>query len=130
MLGCIACANSVRKSSFWLRLKADLHARLPSTGQTTLHVTAALGDLGVLRVLKVRQPHFISKPASEDKLHEAFTCQFGLCFFSKQLLCSPFLDRSNCQYFIVCLFRLLELSWKQQTLLAILRCTWHVMQGT
>jgi len=35
-----------------LELKADLHARLPSTGQTTLHVTAALGDLGVLRVLK------------------------------------------------------------------------------
>ena len=36
------------------RLKADLHARLPSTGQTALHLTVALGDLGVLRVLKVR----------------------------------------------------------------------------
>ena len=37
------------------RLKADLGARLPSTGQTALHLAAALGDLGVLRVLKVRQ---------------------------------------------------------------------------
>ncbi|CAK9086930.1 Ankyrin-2 (ANK-2) (Ankyrin-B) (Brain ankyrin) (Non-erythroid ankyrin) [Durusdinium trenchii] len=35
-----------------LQLKADLHARLPSTGQTALHLTVALGDLGVLRVLK------------------------------------------------------------------------------
>lgn len=93
MLGCIACANSVRKSSFWLRLKADLHARLPSTGQTALHVTAALGDLGVLRVLKVWQPHFLSKPASEDKLHEVIHVPVRLMFFSKQLLCSPFLDR-------------------------------------
>eukprot|EP00435_Cladocopium_sp_Y103_P038677 s254_g10.t1 len=35
-----------------LQLKADLGARLPSTGQTALHLAAALGDLGVLRVLK------------------------------------------------------------------------------
>lgn len=81
MLGCIACANSVRKSSFWLRLKADLHARLPSTGQTALHVTAALGDLGVLRVLKAWQPHFLSKPASEDKLHEVIHVPVRLMFF-------------------------------------------------
>lgn len=35
------------------RLKADLHARLPNTNQTALHLAAALGDLGVLRALKV-----------------------------------------------------------------------------